>query len=80
MLLNTVSQRAHLLLSQLLLDLIAVTHAVDQRLGQLRLDARQPRPQVAHVLVELLHRHQRLLQLPHPANTQSDGSEGDAGG
>lgn len=80
MLLNTVRQSAHLLLRQLLLDLVAVAHAVDHRFGQLRLDARQPRTQVAHVLIELLHRHQCLLQLPHPANTQIDGLEADAGG
>lgn len=47
-----------------------MAHVVDHRLGQLRLDARQPRPQVAHVLIELLHRHQRLLQLPHPAQRE----------
>lgn len=60
-------KQTHLLLLQLLLDLIAVTHTVDQRLGERRLDARQPRAQVAHLLVQLLHGHQRVLQLPHPA-------------
>lgn len=60
----------HLLLSQLPLDLVAAAHIVDHWLGELHLDSGQPRPQVAHVLVELLHRHQSLLQLPHPAGTK----------
>lgn len=58
---------AHLLLSQLPVDLLAVAHVVDHRLGQLCLDAGQPCPQVAHVLIKLLNCDQRLLQLPHPA-------------
>ncbi len=62
---------AHLLLSQLLLNLFAVADIVDHRLGQLRLDTRQPCPQVAHVLIKLLHCHQCLLQLPHPAERKT---------
>lgn len=62
----SVTPSAHLLLGQLLLDLLVVAHAVGDGPRQLGLDATQPGAQVTHVLVQLLHRHQGLLQLLHP--------------
>lgn len=59
----------YLLLSQPLLDLLVVTDAVGDGSGQLGLHAAKPRAQVAHVLIQLLHRHQSLLQLLHPEHT-----------
>lgn len=58
---------AHLLLGQPLLDLLVVTDAVGDGAGQLGLYATQPRAEVTHVLIQLLHRHQSLFQLLHPA-------------
>lgn len=57
----------HLLLGQPLLDLLVVTDAVGDGSGQLGLYATQPGAKVTHVLIQLLHRHQSLLQLLHPA-------------
>lgn len=59
----------YLLLSQPLLDLLVVTDAVGDGSGQLGLHAAKPRAEVAHVLIQLLHRHQSLLQLLHPKHT-----------
>lgn len=56
----------HLLLGQPPLDLLVVTDAVGDGSGQLGLNARKPRAEVTHVLIQLLHRHQSLLQLLHP--------------
>lgn len=56
----------YLLLSELLLYFIWVTGIIDYRLGQLRLDVSQPRPQAAHVLIQLLYGDQGLLQLLNP--------------
>lgn len=61
----------YLLLSQPPLDLLMMTHTVGDGPGQLGLDAGQPRAEVAHVLIQLLHRHQSLLQLLHPKHTSS---------
>lgn len=63
----------HLLLGQPPLDLLVVTDAVGDGSGQLGLYARKPRAEVTHVLIQLLHRHQSLLQLLHPNNKQSHG-------
>lgn len=56
----------YLLLSKSLLDLLVITDVVDNRLGELRLDASQPGAKVAHVFVQLLNESKRLLQLLHP--------------
>lgn len=56
----------YLLLSKPLLDLLVITDVVDDRLGELRLDASQPGAKVAHVFVQLLNESKRLLQLLHP--------------
>ena len=56
----------YLLLGQPPLDLLVLTDAVGDWSGELGLDPRQPGAQVTHVLVQLLHRHQRLPQLLHP--------------
>ncbi len=61
----------YLLLGQPPLDLLVVTDAVGDGSGQLGLHARKPRAQVTHVLIQLLHRHQSLLQLPHPEHTHT---------
>lgn len=66
---------AHLLLGQPLLDLLLVTDAVGDGSGQLGLYATQPRAEVTHVLIQLLHRHQSLLQLLHPAMIMTSVSE-----
>lgn len=58
----------HLLLGQPLLDLLVVAHAVGDGPRQFGLDAAQPGAEVTHVLVQLLHRHQGLLELLHPAS------------
>lgn len=65
----------HLLLGQPLLDLLVVADAVGDGSGQLGLDATQPRAEVAHVLIQLLRRHQSLLQLLHPATIMTYVSE-----
>lgn len=65
----------HLLLGQPLLDLLVVTDAVGDGSGQLGLYATQPRAEVTHVLIQLLHRHQSLLQLLHPAMIMINVSE-----
>lgn len=58
---NVSGRRADLLLDQPPLDLLVVTDAVGDRSRQLGLYVREPRAQVAHVLVQLLHCHQSLL-------------------
>lgn len=57
----------YLVLSEPLLDLTLMTDAEGDRPGKFGLDARKPGAKVAHVLIQLLHRHQSLLQLPHPS-------------
>lgn len=56
----------YLVFGEFALDFVIVTHSEHYGFGELPLDTRQPRTQVAHVLVQLLHHHQSLLQLPHP--------------
>lgn len=56
----------HLLLGKPLLDLLVITDIVNNRLGELGLDSRQPGAEVAHVFVQLLNESKRLLQLLHP--------------
>lgn len=51
----------HPLLSQPLLDLLVVAHAIGDGTRQLGLDTTQPGAEVTHVFVQLLHRHQGLL-------------------
>lgn len=58
---NVSGRRADLLLDQPPLDLLVVTDAVGDRSRQLGLYVRQPRAQVTHVLVQLLHCHQSLF-------------------
>lgn len=58
--------RFYLLLLELLLYFFRVAGIVDYGLGQLWLNVSQPGPQAAHVLVQLLDRHQSLLQLLDP--------------
>lgn len=60
----------HLLLGQPPLNLLVVTDAVGDGSGQLCLHARKPRAEVTHVLIQLLHRHQSLLQLLHPTTNK----------
>lgn len=56
----------YLLFSEFALDFITVTHTEHDGLGELPLDTCEPCTQIAHVLIQLLHHHQSLLQLPHP--------------
>lgn len=58
---------AHLLLGQPPLNFLVVTDTVGNGCGQLSLYARKPRAKVIHVLIQLLHSHQSLLQLLHPS-------------
>lgn len=61
----------YLLLGEFALDFIVVTRTEHDGFGQLALDSREPRAKVAHVLIELLHHHQGLLQLPHPVTSHT---------
>lgn len=60
----------HLLLGEPPLDLLVVTNTVRDGSGQLGLNARKPGTEVTHVLIQLLHRHQSLLQLLYPKTSE----------
>ena len=57
----------YLLLREFALDLQVVTVLVHQGAAQLMLHIRQPAAQLAHVVLQLLHRLQGVLQLLQPA-------------
>ena len=61
----------YLVLSEPPMDFLLMTDAVGDGSRQLSLNVRQPRTEVTHVLIQLLHRHQGLLQLLHSENTQT---------
>lgn len=48
------------------LYLITVADGVGDRFGQLTLNSGKPGTEITHVLIQLLHCHQCLLQFPHP--------------
>lgn len=60
----------YLLLLELLLYFFRVAGIIDDGLGQLWLNVSQPGPQAAHVLIQLLDRHQSLLQLLDPVGRE----------
>lgn len=64
----------YLLLAEFSLDLMWVAGLIDDGPREFSLNVSQPGAQTAHVLIQLLHCHQSLLQLLYPTTPETQAT------